>query len=260
LSIHELAVISDQADIADGVTIGAFSVIQGKVKIGRGTHLENNVSIGCKSGEISIGENNYFLPGAVVGGPPQDLKYKGEPTELVIGNNNVIREFVTINVGTASGGGVTQIGNDNLLMAYVHIAHDCVLGDHIVIANSAQFAGHVVVEDHAIIGGVCAINQFVTIGKYSYIAGDSSVNKDILPYSMAQGKYAVMRATNKVGLERAGFSKEEIENIHKAIRAVIMGNRTVDESLKKITENCSPSEHLDHLIKFINASERGLAK
>lgn len=258
--IHPSAVISKEAEIASDVEIGPFSVVLGKVSIGQGTRIESHAVIGSHHGVVKIGKNNHILSGAMVGGPPQDLKYKNEPTELVIGDSNTIREFVTMNIGTVNGGGTTQIGNKNLLMAYVHVAHDCHLGNDIVIANTTNFAGHVTVEDHVRIGGVCSFNQFITIGSYAYIAGDSAVNKDILPYTMAQGKYAVSRATNKIGLERAGFTKEEIENIHRAIRTVIMGNRTIDEALKIIEEECKPSEKIQHFVNFIKKSERGIAK
>ncbi len=195
-----------------------------------------------------------------MGGAPQDLKYNEEPTSLIVGGNNIFRECVTVNIGTESGGGVTRIGNNNLLMAYVHVAHDCELGNHIVVANTTNFAGHVKVEDHVRIGGVCSFNQFITIGRYSYIAGDSAVNKDILPFTIAQGKYAVSRATNKIGLERAGFSKSEIENIHRAVRFVLMGERTKEEFLEKILEDCEPSDSISHLLQFIRNSTRGIAK
>jgi len=260
MSIHPTAIISKEAQIADDAIIGPFCVINGNVKIGKGTQLLSHVTVGSGFGEIIIGENNQFSPGSAVGGAPQDLKYAEENTRLVIGNGNKIRECVTLNLGTEQGGGETKIGNDNLLMAYVHIAHDCHLQNNIVIANSTQLAGHVEIEDRAIIGGVCCVNQFVRLGKLSYTAGDSSINKDILPFTMAQGRYAVMRATNKVGLERAGYSKGEIENIHKAIRFLLKGKMTQEEALQKITDECEPSESLEHFVNFIKSSTRGLGK
>ena len=196
----------------------------------------------------------------MVGGPPQDLTYKNEPTQLVIGDRNNIREFVTINIGTQKGGGVTRIANDCLLMAYVHIAHDCQIGSHVVIANTSQFAGHVIIEDHVKIGGVCKFNQFVRVGKHSFIAGDSSVNKDILPYAIAQGNYAVTRAANSIGLERDGFAAAEIENIYRAIRIITKGDRTMDEALEEIRTSCPQSVHIDAIVSFIKSSERGIAR
>ena len=171
---------------------------------------------------------------------PLDLKYKDEQTELIVGNNNAIREFVTLNIGTKTGGGKTIIGDGNLLMAYVHVAHDCIVKNNVIIANSTQLAGHVEIDDRVTIGGCCAISQFCRLGKFSYIGGDSTINKDILPFCLAEGRWAVMRATNKIGLERGGFSKSEIESIHKAIRFVTKGNRTVDEAVEKIKAECAP--------------------
>lgn len=260
MQIHPTAIISDRAELADNVKVGPFSIISGKVKIGSGTTIASHVVLGHEHGELEIGSNNQIFPGAMIGGPPQDLSYKNEPTLLSIGNNNIIREFVTINNGTVKGGGATTIGHNNLLMAYVHIAHDCHIGNHVVIANTSNFAGHVIVEDQVRIGGVCSFSQFVTIGKYSYIAGESAINKDILPFSMAQGSYAVSRATNKIGLDRAGFGKEEIENIHRALRFLIMGQRTVAEALQLIEQECLPSENINHLVHFVKNSARGIAR
>jgi UDP-N-acetylglucosamine acyltransferase len=201
--IHPSSVISKQAEIADDVEIGPFCIVRGRVKIGAGSRLESHVMLGNEHGEVEIGKNNVLHAGAAVGGPPQDLSYKGDPTKLIMGDRNVIREFATLNCGTVKGGGVTKVANDCLIMSYAHVAHDCDVGSHVVIANTTQLAGHVTLEDHVKVGGICGINQFVRVGKYSFIAGDSAVNKDILPYTMAQGKYAVMRAANAVGLERA---------------------------------------------------------
>lgn len=260
VDIHPTAVIDKRVELDEGVSVGPFSVLKGKVRIGRGSRIESHAVIGSEHGVVIMGRNNMVFPGAMVGGPPQDLKFKGEETRLEIGDNNMIREFVTINVGTMTGGGITRIGSENLLMAYVHVAHDCQIGSHIAIANTTNFAGHVHVEDHVRIGGVCSFNQFITIGKYSFIAGDSAVNKDVMPFTMAQGKYAVSRATNEVGLERAGFAKEDIANIYRAIRIVTKGGRTIDEALKDISTDCAPSEHITYLTDFIKRSERGIAR
>lgn len=260
VDIHPTAVIDKRVELDEGVSVGPFSVLKGKVMVGRGTRIESHTVIGSEHGVVVIGRNNQIFPGAMVGGPPQDLKFKNEETCLEIGDNNMIREFVTINVGTKTGTGVTRIGSNNLLMAYVHVAHDCQIGNHIAIANTTNFAGHVHVEDHVRIGGVCSFNQFITIGKYAFIAGDSAVNKDVMPFTMAQGKYAVSRATNEVGLERAGFPKEDIANIYKAIRMVTKGNRTIEEALKDIATECTPSDHITYLTDFIKRSERGIAR
>lgn len=260
MAIHPTAIISPGCEIAKDVHVGPFTVIQGRVKIDSGTRIESHVVIGNDHGIVTIGKNNHILAGAMVGGPPQDLTYKSEDTRLEVGDNNTIREFVTINTGTVKGGGLTKIANHCLLMAYVHIAHDCQIGDHVVIANTSNFAGHVIVEDHVRIGGVCSFNQFITIGRYSYIAGESVVNKDILPFSIAQGSYAVSRATNKIGMERAGFSKEEVENVHRAVRSLIMGGRTIEEALQLIETECESSPNIEHIVKFVRGSERGIAR
>jgi UDP-N-acetylglucosamine acyltransferase len=259
--IHPTSVLSKEAQIAEGVEIGPFCNIIGRVKIDSGTKLISHVCIGSEFGIVEIGKNNVICAGTALGGPPQDLKYKGEPTKLVIGDHNHIRELATINIGTPGGGGLTRIGSHCLIMSYSHVAHDCRVGDHVVIANSSQLAGHVTLEDHVKVGGICAFNQFVVVGRYAMIAGDSAVNKDILPYTIAQGKYAVMRATNRIGLERAGFSKEDIESINRAVRIFTKSSGTIEECLVRIKEECAPSENLNHFIKAIEKpSGRGIAR
>lgn len=260
IEIHPSAVIDKKVELDANVSIGPYAVLKGKVFVGAGTRIESHAVIGSEHGVVVIGKNNHIFSSAMVGGQPQDLKFKGEETRLEIGDGNAIREFVTINVGTATGNGVTKIGNNNLLMAYVHVAHDCSIGSHIAIANAANFAGHVTIEDYVRIGGVCAFNQFVTVGKYSFIAGDSAVNKDVIPFSIAQGRYAVSRAPNSVLLERSGFSSEEIDNIYKAIRIITKGGRTIEQALDDIVEECQPSENISYLINFIKKSERGIAR
>ncbi|MBX3022092.1 MAG: acyl-ACP--UDP-N-acetylglucosamine O-acyltransferase [Bdellovibrionales bacterium] len=260
VEIHPTAVIDKRVELGQGVSVGPFSVLKGKVMVGDGTKIESHVVVGSEYGVTVLGKNNHIYPGAMVGGPPQDLKFKNEETRLEIGDGNMIREFVTINVGTVTGHGVTRIGDNNLLMAYVHIAHDCRLGSNIAIANTSQFAGHVTVEDNVRIGGVCSFSQFITIGKYAFIAGDSAVNKDIMPFTMAQGKYAVSRAPNSVGLERAGFPKEEVDNVWRAIRILTKGGRTIAEALDDIAKECAPSENIQYLTSFIKKSERGIAR
>ncbi len=258
--IHPTAVIDPRAELDSDVVIGPYSVIKGKVFIGQGTKIESHVVVGSEHGTVVMGKNNHLFPGAMVGGPPQDLKFKNESTRLEMGDHNIIREFVTINVGTATGGGTTRIGSHNLLMAYVHVAHDCQLGNHIAIANTSNFAGHVTVEDHVRVGGACNFNQFITIGKYAFVAGESAVNKDIMPFTIAQGKYAVSRAPNSIGLERAGFPKEEVDNIYRAIRIITKGGHTIEESIEEIQKECVPSENITYLVDFIRKSERGIAR
>ena len=258
--IHPTAILDKGVELDSSVKVGPYVVIKGKVQIGAGTVIESHAVIGSEFGTVKIGKNNHIFSSAMVGGPPQDLKYKNEPTGLELGDDNQIREVVTLNIGTATGTGMTRIGSHCLFMAYVHVAHDCQLGSHIAVANTSNFAGHVTVEDYVRVGGVCSFNQFITIGKYSFIAGDSAVNKDVMPFTIAQGKYAVSRAANVVLLERSGFAKEEIENIYRAIRIVTKGGRTIEQALADIAADCGNSEHIQYLTNFIKKSERGIAR
>ena len=177
-----------------------------------------------------------------------------------MGNKNVIREFVTLNVGTDKGGGVTQLGDGNLIMAYTHLGHDCILKDNIVIVNSCQFAGHVEVDSNAVVGGMSGIAQFCRIGAFAYIGGNSSVNKDVMPYTIAEGNWAKSRATNKIGLDRAGYSKDEVTKVNKAVRYLTKGERTLDEALKLIEDELQGSDLVQHLLQFIKDSKKGIAR
>lgn len=257
--IHPTSVLSSEVEIGPDVEIGPYCLIQGKVKIGRGTFIEGHSTVGHRNGIITIGENNHISPGAVIGGPPQDISYKGESTQLFIGDNNVFREFSTVNLATSKGDGKTEVGHNCYFMAYTHVGHDCKVGNHVVMANDTHLGGHCVIEDGVVIGGVCAFNQFTRVGRNAFVAGSSVVNKDILPYSRAQGNWALVKATNKVGLLRKGFSKEEVQNIHKAIRIVIMGKGTLDEALARIQSECAQTDHIQYLTHFIKSSKRGIA-
>ena len=259
MKVHPTSIVSSDVVFEEDVEIGPYCNIQGQVKIGRGTFVEGHVTIGSRFGIVEIGKNNHIAPGAVIGGPPQDISYKAEPTKLIIGDNNVIREFATLNIATSKGSGATVIGNNCYLMAYSHVGHDCKIGDNVIVANNTNFAGHVTVEDNVTIGGVCGFTQFTRVGKYAFVAAQTTANKDILPFSRAEGHWAVVRATNKVGLLRKGFAKDEVANIHKAIRILIMGSSTLDEAFKRIENECQPSEHINYLVDFIKASKRGVA-
>ena len=260
MSIHATTIIQGEVDIADGVEIGPYCFIQGKVKIGKGTLIEGHVTIGSRYGVIEIGENNHIAPGAVIGGPPQDITYKNEWTRLKIGNNNVFREFSTANIATTKGDNETTIGNNNYFMAYVHVGHDCKIGNNVVIANDTHLGGHTELEDNVVVGGVCAFNQFTRVGKGAFIAGSSVVNKDILPFTRAHGNHAICRATNKIGLQRKGLAKDEVENIHRAIRIFIMGSDTVDQAMERIQKECSPTENINYIVNFVRNSKRGIAR
>lgn len=257
--VHPSSVLSPDVELADDVEIGPYCIIQGKVKIGKGTFVEGQVTIGSRHGVVEIGENNHFSPGAVIGGPPQDHSYKGEPTKLVIGNNNKFREFSTVNIATSKADGVTEIGNNNYFMAYTHVGHDCKIGNNVTIANDSHLGGHCEIEDGVTIGGVCAFNQFTKVGKGAFVAGSSVVNKDILPFSRAEGKWAKIRATNKIGLARKGVPREEIANVHKAIRIILMGSGTIEEGLIRIQNECQMSPNIEYFVNFIKSSKRGIA-
>ncbi len=256
--IHPTSVISPNAKIGKDVYIGPFCRIHDNVTIGDGTMLDSHVVIGSVAGEVHIGKSNKFYGFCLVGGPPQDLKYKGERTKLVMGDGNTIRECVTISIGTVTGHGETSIGDGNLLMAYCHVGHDDRIGNNNVLANQVQLAGHVTIEDRVTLGALCAVNQFVKIGKHAFLAGASMINKDVLPYSIAQGNYATVRATNKIGLERSGFSENAILNINRAVRILTKGGSTIDESLSRIGDECDKIPEIEYLVSFIKSSDRGI--
>jgi UDP-N-acetylglucosamine acyltransferase len=257
--IHPTSIISKEAILDPTVVVGPYCIIKGQVKIGKNTVLENNVVIGSEYGVVEIGEGNHIYTGAVLGEIPQDKKYKNEKTKLIIGNNNNIREYTTLNLGTVQGGGVTQLGDGNLVMAYTHFGHDCIVGHHNVIANACQLAGHVTIQDHVTLGGMSGVSQFSTLGSYSFIGGFSSVNKDIPPYAIAQGNFATVRATNKIGLERKGISEKSISEINKAIRIITRGDGTVEERLNRIMNECEKCAEIEYFVDFVKKSERGIA-
>lgn len=260
MSVHPSTVVNGSLELGEGAVIGPYCLIQGNVKIGKGTIIEGHVSIGCKGGNITIGANNHLHPGAVIGGPPQDVTYKGEETSLIIGDNNIFREFSTVNLATSKEDKLTVVGSNCYFMSYTHVGHDCKIGSHVIVANNSHIGGHCHIDDYVVIGGMCAFNQFTRVGRGSFIAGGSIVNKDVLPFSKAQGNHAVVRATNKVGLARRGFPREEVDNIHRAIRILIMGSETVEEALARIDTECATSDNIEYLVKFIRESKRGIAK
>lgn len=258
--IHPSTVIEGAAEIDDGVEIGPYCHIQGQVRIKKGTFIEGHVTVGSRYGIVQIGENNRIAPGAVIGGPPQDVSYKAEPTQLIIGDNNVIREFTTFNIATSKGDKKTEVGNNGYFMSYTHIGHDSKIGNNVIIANNSHLGGHTIIEDNVTIGGVCAFNQFTRVGRNAFIAGSSVVTKDVLPFSRAQGNYAVCRATNKIGMLRKGIPKDEVQNIHKAIRIILMGAETQEQALARIQVECTMTPNIEYFIQFIRASKRGIAK
>lgn len=252
----------ERATIAADAEIGPFCVIGGGVTIGSRTIVESHARIGSNYGSVTIGEHNHIQHGAVLGGPAQDLGYKASAayTKLEIGSHNRIGEYVTMNLGTAKGGGVTRVGDHNFIMAYAHVGHDCQLDHHIVVVNSVQFAGHVVVEHHVTVAGIAGITQFVRLGAYAFIAAGAFANKDIVPYTIAEGHWATPRAINRVGLRRAGIGDDERRNIDNAIRVVLDRSLTVDEAATRIERDCDASPQIAHLLAFIGSSKRGIAR
>jgi len=256
MNVHPTTVIHPQARLASTVTIGPYCVIGERVELGDDCELMSHVVI---EGHTQIGPRNRLFPFVSIGQPPQDLKYRGEPTRVEIGSDNIFREFVTVHRGTAGGGGVTRIGSHNLLMAYVHIAHDCTLGDYIILANAATLAGHVEIQDNASVGAFCGIHQFCRVGTYSFLGGYSVVTRDLLPYSKTSAPRPLgVLGANHIGLERRGFSKEEIEELQAAFRLLCRAKLNTTQALEAIAARNFKSAHVRVLVDFIKSSPRGV--
>ena len=255
--IHKTAIVSAKAEIADSVSIGPFCIIGDGVTIKKGTRLISNVVI---EGNTEIGDHCTIYPFATIGLPPQDLKYKNEKTGVKIGKRNVIREYASIHRASVGGDGLTEIGDSNFIMGYVHIAHDCKIGSSVAMANAATLAGHVTVEDFAFIGGVVAIHQFARIGAYSMVGGFSGIAQDIPPYTMASGARAKLYGLNVIGLKRHGFSDEAINNLKKAYKILFREKRTLQDALKSIKAELSGTPEVDRLVEFIEQNKRGICR
>lgn len=255
--VHSTAIVHPEAQLDASVEVGPYAVIGAKVRIGAGTRVGPHAVI---EGDTTIGAKNRIFQFASVGADPQDLKYAGEPTQLVIGDENLIREFTTLHIGTAGGGGVTRIGNKNLFMAYSHVAHDCVVGNGCVLANSAALAGHVELGDHVILGGLSAVHQYTRIGKHAFIAGGSMVAMDVPPYCTAQGDRAELVGLNTVGLARHGFSEDQIGRVKDAYKILFRSKMGLNEGLSKLKAEHGGHVEIDHLIDFLNASQRGVTR
>lgn len=253
--IHSTAIIDPAAQLGRNVEIGPYSIIGADVVIGDDCIIGPHVVL---RGPTVLGRNNRIFQFASVGEDCQDKKFKGEPTQLLIGDNNIIREFVTIHRGTTQDQGITRIGSDNLLMAYVHVAHDCVVGDHVILANNTTLAGHVHVGDWAILGGFTGVHQFCHIGAHAFTAVNSVVVQDIPPYIMAQGHNAVPRTINSEGLKRRGFSAEQISIIKRAFKILYRQGHTVSEAVEKMNE--LQAAELQPLIDFVQQSARGIIR
>ncbi|HEB68823.1 MAG TPA: acyl-ACP--UDP-N-acetylglucosamine O-acyltransferase [Desulfobulbus sp.] len=260
MTIHSTAVVDPLAEVHPGATLEPYAVIDGPVIIGAGTTVGSHTVI---SGHTTIGSNNTIGSFASIGAPPQDIHYQGEPTELIIGDGNHIREYVSIHRGTVAGNGKTVIGNDNMIMAYSHIAHDCRLGNHVIMANVATLAGHVVIGNHVNLGGLVAIHQFCRVGDYTYVGGMSGISLDVPPFVILSGTRNRMRITgiNKIGLRRNGFDKQTIARLDQAFKIIF---RTPDlltrDALDKTLDEIHDCPQVVELVNFFRESKRGVVK
>jgi len=252
--IHPQAIVDTSAKIADGVSIGPFTVIGADVEIGSGTHVASHVVI---NGPTKIGQNNEIFQFASIGEKPQDLKFNNEPTELIVGDRNRIREYVTLHRGTPGGGGVTRVGNDNLLMASVHVAHDCILGDNIVLANATALAGHVVIDDYVILGGYTTVHQFTRVGAHAFTGFSTAIDRDVLPFFTVAGNRAHAVGINKEGLNRRGFSSASIRALQDAFKLLIKSSCSHKVALERVEEIAKNDESVRLMLNFLDASERG---
>jgi len=258
MTVHPTAILDPAAKIPSSCNIGPYCVIGPDVEVGERCTLHSHVTI---QGPTKIGSDNSFFPFSSVGLAPQDISYAGEPTRLEIGDHNIIREFVTINRGTLKGGGLTRVGNRTLIMAYVHVAHDCVIGDDVILANAATLGGHVIVEGWATVGALCPVHHFVRIGAHSFIGGGTTITRDVLPFS----KTVAARDThayglNATGLERRGFTKDRIRKLHHAYKVLLASKLNTSQALEKLKSEQDRGEDVEMLIRFIEASERGVIK
>jgi UDP-N-acetylglucosamine acyltransferase len=255
--IHPTAIISAKAELGANVSVGPYSVIGDQVILHDEVEIQSHVVI---VGPCEIGRGTRVLPFASLGQAPQDLKFKGEETKLIIGQSNVIRECVTMNRGTAGGGGVTRVGDDNLFMAQSHVAHDCTVGSRTVFANLASLAGHVTVEDDATLGAFVGVHQFCQIGAHAFIGGMSKIVKDALPYARTDGTEAKCYGANTIGLRRKGFTNDAIRRIQQAFQLLLNSNLNTTQALERIKAELAGAPEIDYLIAFIERSERGVTK
>ena len=255
--IHSTAIINSKAEIDSNVEIGPYSVIGKNVFIGSGTVIGPHVVV---DPYVTIGADCNIFQYAAIGAPPQSLKFEGGETYVKIGRGTIVREFVTIHRGTESGGGITEVGEENLLMAYTHIAHDCKTGRKVVLSNNATLAGHITIGDNAIIGGLVAIHQFVRIGDYAFVGGKSAVVKDIPPYVIASGDRAKLHGLNSVGLKRHGFSENTLSSLKKTYRIIFRIGLTMNEAIERVRAEVEQISEVLRFIDFIKSSQRGLTR
>jgi UDP-N-acetylglucosamine acyltransferase len=258
MSIHPTAIVDPAAKIHSSANVGPYCTVGAGVELGEGSELISHVVV---AGLTKIGVRNRFFPFSSIGEAPQDLSYRDEPTRLEIGDDNTIREFVTINRGTEKGGGVTRIGSHTLIMAYAHVAHDCSIGDHVILANASTLGGHVTIEEWAVFGALCGAHQFVRIGAHAYIGGGTIITRDVLPFSKTvAARDARAYGLNATGLERRGFSKQRIGKIHHAYKVLLASKLNTTQALEKLKSEPDGGEDVEMLIRFIEASERGVIK
>lgn len=255
--IHPTALVASGAQLADDVEIGPYSIIGDKVAIGAGTVVGPHVVI---EGVTRIGERNHFHSGGAIGCAPQDKKYRGEPTELVIGNGNTFFQNVTIATGTSQDQGITRIGDDNWVMAYAHIAHDCIVGNHIILANGATLAGHVEVGDYVILGGLSAVHQFCVIGAHAMGGGGAMINQDVPPFVMCEGNRAIPRGLNTEGMKRRGFNAEQISAVKQVYKLLYKEGLSYDEACERIGEMAQKESALALFVDFFARSKRGIVR
>lgn len=252
--IHKTAIVEDGAILADDVTVGPYTIIGSQVKIGAGTTIESHCVI---KGKTTIGKNNTIFSHAALGTEPQDLKFAGEDVELIIGDNNKIREFTLFNPGTKGGGSVTKIGNGSLFMGYTHVAHDCIIGDNCIFANGATLAGHVEVENNVVVGGLSAIHQFCKLGESAMIGGGSILVQDIPPFCICEGNRASLRSLNLNGLRRRFEDRKDIDAIRKAYKSIFESGQPMQDVAKELIQN-SDNKYVQQLAKFVVNTKRGI--
>ena len=256
--IHPTAIVDPTAELGDGVEIGPYSVIRKEARVGRGTRIGPHVVIGEWT---RIGEQCQIYQFASVGEAPQALAYQGEKTLLEMGDQNIVREFVTLNRGTVGGGGRTAIGHRNLFMAYAHVAHDCQIGNQVILANGATLAGHITIEDYAIIGGLSAIHQFCRIGAHAFVSGMTGITLDVPPYMLASGSRASLFGLNTVGLKRNKFSEASVRALKKAYRIIFRSSLTLEKALAQLREDeIAKISEVQHLLQFIAQTKRGISR